>query len=97
MGEDGEQSKDVGSLLLNLAPSCKESELGIWEVGAGGEFQKAWWQGGKSLDSNGKPSKSLGLDISIPTLTPGSQILLTFCTCSEQSPVQPPFLRVFLL
>lgn len=33
MGEDGEQSKDVGSFLLNLAPSCKESELGIWEVG----------------------------------------------------------------
>ena len=50
MGEDGEQSKDVGSLLLNLAPSCKESELGIWEVGErvgsskrhGGKEGRAW-------------------------------------------------------
>lgn len=33
MGEDGEWSKDVGSLLQNLAPSCKEPELRIWEVG----------------------------------------------------------------
>ena len=50
MGEDGEQSKDVGSFLLNLAPSCKESELGIWEVGEwvgstkrhGGKEGRAW-------------------------------------------------------
>ena len=71
-----------------LAPEPSSLLQGAWAKNlgggwVGGEYQKAGWQGGKSLHSDGKPSKSLGLNISIPMLTPDSQILLTFCTCLE--------------
>lgn len=51
--------------------------------------------GGKALDCRRPPGKPLGLSGPFPMLPPGSQTLLTFCTCLESFPLG--FLEAFPL